>query len=108
VGWAIIVNFVLASTLWFFINILGDTKKLIRKCKYLLQNFLWVGADQRTKIKVSLFDCCANKSIKGIGLIDPKEVMDALFCKWVIKALKPSNSNLKLLLGFKLAMCKPS
>jgi hypothetical protein len=45
VGWAIIVNFILASTLWFFISILGGTKKLIRKCKYLLQNFLWVGGD---------------------------------------------------------------
>jgi hypothetical protein len=49
-----------------------------------------------------------NKGIKGLGLIDPKEAMYALLCKWVIKALKPGNSNLKLLLGFKLAMCKPS
>jgi hypothetical protein len=53
VGWPIIVNFVLASTLWFFISILGGTKKLIRKCKYPLQNFLWVGGDQRTKTKVN-------------------------------------------------------
>jgi len=49
-----------------------------------------------------------NKGIKGLGLIDPKEAMDALVCKWVIKALKLGNSNLKFLLGFKLAMCKPS
>jgi hypothetical protein len=34
--------------------------------------------------------------------------MDALLCKWVIKALKLGNSNLKLLLHFKLTMCKPS
>jgi hypothetical protein len=53
VGWPIIVNFVLALTLWFFISILGGTKKLIRKCKYLLQNFLWVRGDQCTKTKVN-------------------------------------------------------
>jgi hypothetical protein len=34
--------------------------------------------------------------------------MDVLLCKWVIKALKLGNSNLKLLLRFKLTMCKPS
>jgi len=27
--------------------------------------------------------------------------------KWIINALKPSNSSLKLLLGSKLMMCKP-
>jgi hypothetical protein len=43
-----------------------------------------------------------------MGFIDPKETMDALLCKWVIKALKPGNSNLELLLNFKLTMCKPS
>ncbi len=108
VGWAIVVNFVLASTLWLFINILGGIKKLIRKCKYLFQNFLWVGGDQCTKTKVNQFDCCANKGIEGLGFIDPKEAMDALLCKWVIKALKHGNSNFKLLLCFNLAMCKPS
>jgi hypothetical protein len=53
VGWAIIVNFVLASTLWFFISIFGGTKKSIRKCKYLFLNFLWVGGEQHIKIKVN-------------------------------------------------------
>ncbi len=57
VGRAIVVNFVLASTLWFFIN--------------------------------------------------PEKTMDALLCKWVIKALT-WQFNFKFLLGFKLTMCKPS
>jgi hypothetical protein len=48
------------------------------------------------------------KGIEGLGLIDLEKAMDALLCKWVIKALKPGNSNFKLLLGFKFAMCKPS
>lgn len=34
--------------------------------------------------------------------------MDTLLFKWVIRALKLGNSNLKLLLCFKLAMCKSS
>jgi len=33
--------------------------------------------------------------------------MDTLLCKWVIKAIEPSNSNFKLVLLFKLVMCKP-
>jgi hypothetical protein len=31
-----------------------------------------------------------------------------LLCKWIVKALELGNSNLKLLLRFKLIMCKPS
>jgi hypothetical protein len=34
--------------------------------------------------------------------------MDTLLCNWVIRALELGNSNFKLLLGFKLAMCKLS
>jgi hypothetical protein len=49
VGRAIIVNFVLTSTLWFFVNISRGTKKSIRKCKYLFKNFLWASGNQRTK-----------------------------------------------------------
>jgi hypothetical protein len=49
-----------------------------------------------------------NKDIKGLGLIDPEEAMDVLLCKRVIRSLDPGNSNLKLLLDFKLTMCKPS
>jgi hypothetical protein len=44
----------------------------------------------------------------GLGLIDPKEAMDTLLFKWVINALKLGNSNFKLLLCFKLTMCKSS
>jgi len=29
--------------------------------------------------------------IEGLGLIGLEKAMDALLCKWVIKALKPSN-----------------
>jgi hypothetical protein len=34
--------------------------------------------------------------------------MDTLLCNWVIRALELGNSNFKLLLGFKLAMCNLS
>jgi len=60
------------------------------------------------KTRVHWFYCCTNKDIGGLGLIDPKEAMDTLLFKWVIKTLKLGNSNLKLLLCFKLAICKSS
>ncbi len=60
------------------------------------------------KTRVHWFYCCTNKDIGGLGLIDPKEAMDTLLFKWVIRALKLGNSNFKLLLCFKLTMCKSS
>jgi hypothetical protein len=80
-GQVVIVKFVLASTLWFFINIWGGTKKAIRKCQFLFQKNLWARSDQRAKARVKWFDCCASKDIKGLGFIDSEEVIDTLLCK---------------------------
>jgi hypothetical protein len=91
-----------------FISIWEGTKKAIRKCKFLFRNFLWAGGDQCLKTRVNWFYCCTNKDIGGLGLINPKKAMDTLLFKWVIRALKLGNSNFKLLLCFKLTMCKSS
>jgi hypothetical protein len=34
-GRVMIVNYIMASTLWFFISVLGGMEKLIKKCKTL-------------------------------------------------------------------------
>jgi hypothetical protein len=39
----------------------------------------------------------------GLGLVNPKEALSTLMCKWVLLALEPSDSNFKTLLHFKLA-----
>ncbi len=59
-GRVIIVNFVLASTLLFLVNILGVGGE---HNKFLLWNFLWVGGDQCAITKVNWFDCCTSKYI---------------------------------------------
>jgi hypothetical protein len=41
-------------------------------------------------------------------LIDPKEALFALLCKWVLIGLKPRESNQKTLLRHKLAHYSPS
>ncbi len=39
-----------------------------------------------------------NKKIVGLNLVDLENTLNALLCKWVIKALKPDVSNLKTFL----------
>ncbi len=68
VGRAIVINSVSASTLWFFIRVWGGTKKVIKKCKTLLNFFLWAGNGHHAKTRVNWGDCCAHKNIGGLGL----------------------------------------
>ena len=51
-------------------------------------------------------DCSANKKVGGLGILDPNEALEALFAKWVVKALLPRHSNLQILLRFKLSGAK--
>jgi hypothetical protein len=59
-------------------------KKVIKKCKILLKNFLWVEKVHHARVKVNWGDCCAHKNIGGLGLIDPEDVLSTLLCKWVL------------------------
>lgn len=68
---AIIVNSILVSTLWFFINIWGGSKKVIKKCKSFCHNFLWARKEHRARTKVNWSNWCAHKSIEGLRLLPP-------------------------------------
>lgn len=40
-------------------------------------------------------------------MINPQDAMTSLMTKWIIKAMEPGNSNLHLLLRFRLSMYQP-
>ena len=43
----------------------------------------------------------------GLGLVDPDIAKTSLLCKWIIKAMEPGESNLQLMLRFRLAIFNP-
>lgn len=43
----------------------------------------------------------------GLDLVDPEVAKTSLLCKWIVKAMKPGESNLQLMLRYRLARFKP-
>ena len=105
-GRAVICNQVLLSTLWFFITLWGGSNKILERIKGAIRNYLWSGKEQRIRTRVSLRECCMKKKNEGLGLVDPEAAKTSLFCKWIVKAMEPGESNLQLILRYKLARFK--
>ncbi len=70
----------------------------------MLRNFEW----QRHRARVNWTDCCACKAVGVVGLIDLEDDLLDLLCKWIFMPLELGDSNLRILLRFKLAQSKPS
>jgi hypothetical protein len=66
-------------------------------------NFLKLlcGHEHITWAKISGADCCVRQKIRSLSL--STDASNALMCKWILKAYKPRESNLKLFLKFILA-----
>lgn len=43
----------------------------------------------------------------GLGLVDPEAAKTSLMCKWIVKAMEPDESNLQLMLRYRLARLNP-
>jgi hypothetical protein len=106
-GRAVICNQVLLSTLWFFITVWGGSNKILGKVKGAIRNYLWSGKEQLTRTRVSWRECCLKKKEGGLGLVDPEAAKTSLLCKWVVKAMEPGESNLQLMLRYRLARFNP-
>ena len=106
-GRIVICNYVLLSILWFFITVWGGSNKILKKIRGAIRNYLWSGKDQLTRTRVSWKKCCLRKKDGGLGLVDPEEAKTSLLCKWVIKAMESGESNLQLMLRYRLARFKP-
>ena len=102
-----VVNGILLSSLFFFLAIWVSTKAEVMKVRYMLSNYLWSSSMSRSRSKVAWYQCCLLKSQGKIGLIDPVDAISAVLIKWVVKASKPGQSNLHVMLRFRLASCQP-
>lgn len=47
------------------------------------------------------------KKNEGLGLVDSKVAKISLLCKWIVKAVEPGESNLQLMLRYRLARFNP-
>lgn len=43
----------------------------------------------------------------GLGLVDSKEAKTSLFCEWIVRAMDPEESNLQLMLRYRLIRFNP-
>jgi hypothetical protein len=99
---------VLAFTLLLFINVGDGCRKAAWKCKTLLRNFVWARGKHHARAIIKWGDWCMQIFLGELGLINLQEALVVLLSKWVLKALKPRDSNFKIWLWFKLKKCKPS
>jgi hypothetical protein len=74
-GRRLIVNSILLSTLWFFIQLWVGSDSVLKKIHTSLQEFLWLGADGTPIARMNWNDCCAGRDQGGLGLIDPEEAL---------------------------------
>jgi hypothetical protein len=106
-GRRIIVNGVLLSSTYYFTSIWGGTKRGVSQVKSAVTNYFWSGSLQRSKSKVLWLHCCQTKANGGVNLIHPLDAMVALMVKWIMKAVEPGDSNLHLMLRYRLAHFQP-
>ena len=106
-GRVVICNQVLSSTLWFFITVWGGSNKILRKIRGAIRNYLWAGKEQLTCTRVSWRECCMRKKNGGLGLVDSETAKTGLMCKWIVKAIEPGESNLQIMLRYRLARFNP-
>jgi hypothetical protein len=58
----VVVNSILLSTLWFFIQIWVGSDLVIKVIRASLRDFLWSGTDDTPIAYVSWEDCCAARN----------------------------------------------
>ena len=52
-------------------------------------------------------ECCLKQKYGGLELVDLEAAKTSLLCKWIVKAMEPRESNLQLMLRYKLARYNP-
>ena len=103
VGRVVICNQMFLSTLWFFIPVWGGSNKILKSIRGTIRNHLWLGNEQLIRIWVSWKECCMKKKKNGgLGLVDSEAAKTNLLCKWVVKAMEPGESNLQIMLRYRL------
>jgi hypothetical protein len=107
IGRAVVVNSVLLSSTIFFVSIWGGTLAGLKRIQAILHNYLWGGKPTLARKKIAWLQCCQPRDKGGINLLNPPDVLDAMMVKWVLKACEPGQSNLHILLRFRLSGYQP-
>jgi hypothetical protein len=100
-------NIIFASILFFLVVWLG-TVHAIRQIRKLASYFLWAGRETRTLVRVAWPTLCHRYRDGGLRIIDPEQAMMALMSKWIILALQRGNSNVQLMLRYRLLRTQPT
>lgn len=74
----------------------GGSNKILRKIKGAIRDYLWLGKEQQTRTRVSWRICCMKRKNGELGLVDPEVAKTSLLCKWIVKAMEPGESNLRI------------
>lgn len=56
---------------------------------------------------VSWKECCMKKVFVGFGLRNPEVAKTNVLCKWIVKAMEHGESNMQLMLRFRLVRFNP-
>lgn len=82
-----VVNFVLLSTLWYFLSIWGGFATILCTIRVSLRNYLWASIGLHSQARVRWNDCCASKKVGNLAIVDLEDALIALMGKRIIKYL---------------------
>lgn len=106
-GHVIVVNAIFLSTIYYFIAIWSGSLQAIRDIHGSLRNFLCSGTEYACRTRVCWDDCCIQKMLGGLKLLDPKVSLTTLLAKWVIFAIEPDILNFRILFHYRISRMKP-
>ncbi len=67
----------------------------------------WSSGEHPTQAKVNWANYYVRTIACDMGLIDPKNALTTLMCKWVLLMMELNDFSLKILLRYKLIKCRP-
>jgi hypothetical protein len=95
IGRAVITNTVLIGATIYFLSLWGGIQAGVKKLLARARNYLWAGTIQPTRARVAWDVVCLSRKDGGLGMVNPKYMVTALMCKWIINACEPEQSNLR-------------
>lgn len=103
----IICNYVLPFTLKFFTIVWRGYNAILRRMRATIHNCLQLGKEQLTHAMVSWQECCHKRNIVDFVQWTQTLPKTNLLYKWFVKAMELGESNLQLMLLFRLVRLNP-
>jgi hypothetical protein len=106
-GRAVIANAVLIGATLYFLSIWGGTQASVKKLEAKARNYLWAGTIQHMRACAAWDVVCLSRKEGGLNMINPKHMVIALMCKWILNACEPRQSNFKTMIRYRLERYQP-